>query len=115
MRFTGILFAALLVSACTGPGAKDLDGAQLVKALEQQVKLPQDASPLSDYTRYYKLTAEGVLVGVYIKGFDGGDRQAHLVSERELPLILDGGCNVIHVQYDPGANKVLRVFCNGIA
>ncbi|WJI15909.1 hypothetical protein MWN52_00930 [Pseudoxanthomonas winnipegensis] len=110
-----MLVAVLLMSACTGPGAKRLEGAQLVIALEQQVRLAKDASPLSDYTRYYTLTAEGMLVGIYVKDFDGGDRQAHLVSKREMPLILDGGCNVIHLRYDPGANKVLHVFCNGIA
>ncbi|RZZ88322.1 hypothetical protein [Pseudoxanthomonas winnipegensis] len=110
-----MLLAALLMSACTGPGAQHLDDAQLVKTLEQQVRLPKDASPLSDYTRYYTLTADGMLVGVYVKDFDGGDRQAHLVSKREMPLILDGGCSVINVRYDPDANKVLRVFCNGIA
>lgn len=110
-----MLFAAMLMSACTGSGVNQLDGAQLVKALEQQVRLPKDASPLSDYTRYYTLTADGMLVGVYVKDFDGGDRQAHLVSKSEMPIFFDGGCHVINVQYDPDANKVLHVFCNGVA
>lgn len=115
MKRAGMLLAALLMSACTGSGAKHLGGAQLVKTLEQQVKLPKDASPLADYTRYYTLTSDGMLVGIYVKDFDGGDRQAHLVSEREMPGFADGGCHVINVRYDPSANKVLWISCNGIA
>ncbi|SEM20168.1 hypothetical protein SAMN05428989_3346 [Pseudoxanthomonas sp. GM95] len=110
-----MLLAALLMSACTGPDVRRLDGAQLMKTLEQQVTLPKGASPLSDYTRYYTLTNDGMLVGIYVKDFDGGDRQAHLASEREMPIFFDGGCSVIEVQYDPDANKVLRIRCNGIA
>jgi hypothetical protein len=98
--------------------------ATLVKKIERQMVLPQGASPLKDYARFYapgRIDGRDLIEGVYV---GGGGREifgraataiagpdtamavegisgAYVMNKGErLPLILDGGCGVLEMSFD---------------
>lgn len=100
---------------------------------------------LSSYARYYAFEDDGLVKGIYVPGYHapnphdtceelladfttravpcppeiGGNRllagQRAWVERTKLPLVLDGGCSVVTVIYDPKADRVESVTCNGEA
>ena len=47
---------------------------------------------------------------------NGKTPDAHIVSsEKDLPVIFDGGCSVINAVYDVEADRILSFACNGQA
>lgn len=132
-----------LLLACTTPEERQHN--KLMDVIEARVKLPDGARPLSYYARHYAADDKGFVVGVYAPGYrargpdesceellenmtsrqvpceeDKGDRllsgQRQWVGNTDkLPLIMDGGCGVITVIYDPKAGVVKSATCNGEA
>lgn len=132
-----------LVLGCTAPEEHQHD--QLMDRVESQVTLPQGAGRLSEYARHYALDDKGNVVGVYVAGHQSSnsDETCEEVLEnfatREvpcaesesaplpvgrrqwvgdtdgLPLVLDGGCSVITVSFDPKTDEVKSAICNGVA
>lgn len=103
---------------CTNPGAwepRDADVAEL----ERRLALPRQAGPLNTFVRYYAgIYQSGVRLirGQFVKigSFAEFRRpERHIVSELEFPLIADGGCGVVNVEYNP-QTRATRVFCNGV-
>lgn len=143
MKVVSVLSAMSLLTACNTPENRQHD--ELMEAVESRVKLPDGAKPLSYYARHYALNDEGLVVGVYAPGYrapgphqsceellenmtsrpvpceeDVGDRlpsgqRQWVANVNELPLIMDGGCSVITVIYDPKASMVKSTTCNGEA
>jgi hypothetical protein len=109
--------------------------------IEQQVRLPQGASPLARYARYYAVRADGKIRGNYLPPEEStssdqscvevssnsqsrdlpcptpaaaakaGERR-WLQSEERLPWIMDAGCGAVSVIFDPRTNKIERISCS---
>ncbi|MGA7713654.1 MAG: hypothetical protein WCA81_17280 [Rhizomicrobium sp.] len=43
------------------------------------------------------------------------DYRAGLYVNEPLPSILDGGCGIVNLLYDPAAGQMVWLRCNGIA
>ncbi|MBI1361710.1 MAG: hypothetical protein GC155_15640 [Alphaproteobacteria bacterium] len=118
---SGVALAAAAQTPQTGSDAP-VDPA-LVAKIEQTAVLPTGALKLADYDRYYGratmpfLTKDSagdhdVIAGVWLKrGAFGpvqrgareiaGDAGAYaIVGDGNLPLVFDGGCNVITLYFD---------------
>jgi hypothetical protein len=92
--------------------------------LERQlglVGLPAGASPLDQYARYYFRnpdTDPRLVSAIYI-----GDPGAEvpnwpapgLYLRRPPVVIFDGGCMVVWITYDPFADRIVSIHCNGYA
>jgi hypothetical protein len=89
--------------------------AELVAQLEGQIHLPKGASPLLSYTRYYvgsTINGHRVVVGTYQHS---GGRVVIEKSAHDLPIVFDGGCDIINIRYDVSKKRFIDVFCNGVA
>ena len=111
------LSGALCVSFAAEPqGAEWTPTPDLIAQLERRIHLPDGASPLHSYTRYYAgSTVQGhrVVFGTYQHLGGGGvviEKSVH-----DLPIVYDGGCDFIYFRYDVSKKRFLDVFCNGIA
>lgn len=90
--------------------------------IESQVELPAGAYDLNDYLRYYAFD-DGHVVAVFTTFDHRSDSDQNVrtsdrnwVGDRDkLPLILDGGCSVVNIVYDPKDRSFDQVFCNGVA
>lgn len=90
----------------------------LMDRIEREVRLPQGATELATYSRHYAWHEEsGVrsVVAIYDRLSSTGPGGRHWVTERELPLIMDGGCGVISLSYDLATQRITRIACNGDA
>jgi hypothetical protein len=125
------LLALLLISGCapssaqtrqTAPAATSGPTAEEIAIMDRLeprgLRMPRGAGPLSSYTRYYAWQARGdgarrvVAVWVNLAGEPPG---RHWVTEREFPLIFDGGCSVITLSYDVATRYIEHITCNGDA
>jgi hypothetical protein len=109
---TRLVFFVFLLTGCSTVRELDSDMASHVKELERGLTLPAGASDISSYTRYYARTDAGMLSGVLVLG---GDMGIHLVTLDKLPVVFDGGCSVIRIEYEYEARRVLSVSCSGLA
>jgi len=92
--------------------------ASAIAALEGQLKLPKGAWPLSGYDRYYTgtwVSGRRMIKGVLYIEHANQHGKVRIVTEQELPVIMDGGCSVVTVFFDVATNRVAGTFCNGIA
>lgn len=125
--------AAVLLSAASFAAGTWTPDLRAISALEAQIRTPAGApepiGPMADYARFY--------VGVTI----GGRRmirgelvhaprecpqpvrdvgvfcayQAGIHLNEEFPSILDGGCGIVNLLYDPAARRIVWIRCNGVA
>lgn len=126
------LAATLLLAACSSesPIAVESDKsktvsppkteeirARIMDEIERQVQLPPDADKFQKYARYYAFDGDKV-IGTYMTSA-GNDplrgRRLWLGDRRDLPTLMDGGCAVVNVVYDPLAKRIESTFCNGRA
>ena len=124
------ILAALLALSCepalAQPGdvvprqpaaiAPTVEQTSIMDRIERDVRLPEDAGPLGSYVRYYALHQDShgtrIVTGIYVRSRTPGRRW---VEETELPMIDDGGCGVVSVNYDLAAQRIQNVYCNGLA
>ena len=142
MKVPLAIVAVVLLAACATPVQLERD--RLTDTIEARVKLPQGAGRLSDYARYYAFDEQGMVLGVYVPGYEWPDTDATcgeiledlsirevpcpaepkgdnllagqrgwVDSKYKLPMVMDGGCSVVTVVYDPKSNRVKNVECNG--
>lgn len=112
--------ALLLLIGCTGrsdganpPGGDAAARDALAARIEANVRLPEGAAPLADYTRSYAFVPGGREVeAVYMREPPGGRRW---VEHGALPFILDGGCRQVTIRAEAESARVLSVRCNGEA
>jgi hypothetical protein len=99
---------------CNQPGGWTPSATEIAE-LERRLVLPQDAAPLERYARHYAgVTDSGVrLIHAVFVDVDGTTPGVVIESEVELPLVADGGCGAINLDYNP-ATKQGSVRCNGI-
>ena len=90
--------------------------------IEMHIEMPKGSSPIGDYARYYASDDRQRVVAEYIMTVDPKNRTYDLPigkrrwvdDARNLPLINDGGCSVVSVEFDPKTGKV-EAGCNGVA
>jgi hypothetical protein len=120
MRRLTVTPITLLLVACSS--AEERQQRQVVQQIEQRVQLPANAEKLEKYARYYAMDGSRI-VGTYITLVDPQNETYDLPvgqhrwieDHRNLPVISDGGCMVVHVRYDPATQKVEQAFCNELA
>ena len=86
----------------------------LVVAVEAHITLPAGSRPIGAYGRYYYgwfKHGHRMLVGVFV--LDATPAGVHIVTSAQAPMVLDGGCSVVNLTYDPARKKVTSLFCNG--
>ena len=107
-----IALIPLLVGTAPAPVA---DPNVIMDRIEGTVVMPAGASPLPLYGRCYALESrdDGVrkVLGTYVRE---GRPERHWVNQNELPLVMDGGCNIVTLTYDVDADRIERVECNGV-
>jgi len=91
----------------------------LMDRIEREVRLPPGADPLSSYARSYAWHQgkDGTrTVAAYYESLTGDFRgRRRWTTEREFPLIADGGCGVVTFSYDPATGRFENISCNGYA
>lgn len=90
----------------------------LMDRIESQVRMPEGSRPLAEYARHYAENAEGEVVGVYVPPNRNGrllKRRQWLEDQRDLPFLMDGGCNQVTVLFDKTTSTVTHADCNGVA
>ncbi|MEL6877547.1 MAG: hypothetical protein AAGL68_05545 [Pseudomonadota bacterium] len=90
---------------------------RIMDEIERQVQLPPDADEFQQYAQYYAYDGDRVIATYITSG--GNDplkgKRLWLADRRDLPVLMDGGCAVVNVIYDPLAQRVEHIFCNGLA
>ncbi len=86
-----------------------------IEFLESNLKMPHGARSVVEYKRFYLWPKKdgGIVRAVFI--FKNSTSGVGLVSPGELPVIDDGGCNVVELRYSLRKKKTLALFCNGVA
>jgi plasmid stabilization system protein ParE len=124
-RIAFFLVAAVL-TACEKPQiaeAAPQTPEQIMDQVESTIRLPVGADPLELYGRNYAFSGDGKVVAVYYAHSDDRGRVLHAVAgerrwhdwEGELPFIMDGGCSIVHIDYEIATQHILSVSCNGEA
>lgn len=105
-----------LIIALLGAAPPPTEAAALMARIESMIAMPRGASRLTLYDRYYawENRDDGVrkVLGTYVRGPQG---RRHWVNENELPLVMDGGCDIVTLTYDLDTDRIERVECNGEA
>jgi hypothetical protein len=122
MKFIAALFA-ITVSACAGSaqGVYYAPDQATIAALESAKFMPPGSRPITEYARYYvgllrdghrmiqarfllRVTDREPPAGTYIVSGPG-----------QFPDLMDGGCALINILYDPDTKRFETVRCNGYA
>ncbi|RYY76307.1 MAG: hypothetical protein EOO52_01985 [Gammaproteobacteria bacterium] len=88
-----------------------------ISTIESDITLPKGAHSLAAYSRYYFITdVDGLnkLTGYYIYEY-AKSPGIYWIQPDSRPLMADGGCRVIHVEYDLINKKLIKTWCNGEA
>lgn len=111
----GTALLLLLVSGCATAGeAAWTPSPALVAKVEANLILPAGSQPIGSYGRYYYGRLEHgrrVLVGEFV--LEDSSPGVHIIAPADAPRVLDGGCSVVNLVYDPAHKKVTSLFCNG--
>ena len=115
-----IFFLSLLtLTSCSTQKQREHDS--LMALIESRIELPQGASPLNGYARYYSMDQQGMVVAIYTSLHDLPQnkfydlpigRRRWVDDYRALPLISEGGCGVIEITFDPRTQKLDTPACN---
>jgi hypothetical protein len=83
------------------------------KIIEADLTMPAGAAPLDAYTRYYAYEpSSDSIVAVFLRG---GEIGAKVVPRDALPMVLDGGCDVVRLRYSVAERQVIMIGCSGVA
>jgi hypothetical protein len=117
-RLAALAVALTSFAACNSGHAENwTPDPALIQRIEKQLVLPPGTKPLEAYTRYYWGTASGerrILGGTFLYRF-GEAAGVRNGSEADVPQIKDGGCAVVHLEYDIQDGRTVSIFCNGEA
>ncbi|WP_145199901.1 hypothetical protein [Sphingobium sp. B2] len=116
-------FLPLLLIGCSSSVDEHHD--EIMNSVENTLVIPADAHPWEEYARYYAAEPDGKIVGIFVVP-DDRDRQNEFYNlsagqrrwvddYRNLPSIMDGGCDVLTVTLDAKSRKREGPFCNGEA
>jgi len=100
----------ILISNYTVSCSKYSPNEQKLKNMENMVGIDNFRNP-DLYDRYYSVE-NGVATGIYIRS-DRKNGTLRIVKKNDLPVVMDGGCSVINVEFELKSERVLSAFCNG--
>ncbi|WP_395612048.1 hypothetical protein [Allosphingosinicella sp.] len=107
------------VSAASAALREEAERLDLMERIEREVRLPPGADPLSSYSHSYawRQGPDGVRkVAAYYESLTGNFRgMRRWTTEREFPMIADGGCGVVTFTYDVATHRFEEMRCNGVA
>jgi hypothetical protein len=110
---------SLLVMACGPAFSADREfvpSEHEIAALENAIRLPDGSKPLGQYRRFYAGKVEdGKHMIVAIFKLDPSNAAVGIVGLAHLPVVFDGGCSVVDVQYEVESRSFLDVRCGGVA
>lgn len=136
MRMTiGLFTLALCTAACSGQsprqeqqadagrpsstpqpdlGANNPALVRLMDKIEAKVTLPPGSNPLAAYSRFYAWVdgTHAKVHAIYVSDTSPGRKWTTTDS---LPVVLDGGCSIIELNYGVASDRVEWVVCNGEA
>jgi hypothetical protein len=104
--FHSLLFV-LAACACAQPSA---DGR--IRGAEAKLVLPKGAEPLLSYNRYYVISGNTAR-GIFIWSEAGNGKLKVVPTEKDLPFVADGGCDVIQVRLNLDSGVWTHSFCHG--
>jgi hypothetical protein len=108
-----VLVACSLSSACAQ--ARDVNAKQdntaLLDVIESTARLPDGASPLNEYDRFYTVMGDKTFIGIYVHRDETGPTQRRWVSQEEMPRIRDGGCSVVTIFFN-ASTRHSNAMCN---
>jgi hypothetical protein len=118
-----VVGTVLFATSWCGVSGADAGGAptvwvpdgQVIARLERRITLPVGAYKLAQYTRYYTgVIRDGhrIVRGTYVAGVG---KVIIVETERDMLPPMDGGCEVVNIDYDVDARKAIQVYCNGVA
>jgi hypothetical protein len=90
----------------------------IMDRIERDVRMPQGAGALSSYSRFYAWHQgeDGARkVVAHYENLTGAAPGRRWVTERDFPLIMDGGCGVVTLSYDVATQRIEHISCNGYA
>ena len=95
-----------------------VDRSALAAEIERVVVMPERAHAIDAYDRNYALTGVGTVVGRYqiasARQTPAGQRR-WFDDPADIPIIFDGGCSQVNIEYDLTSRKVVTVSCNDLA
>ncbi len=85
--------------------------------------MPAGARPVADYLRFYtgdRKDGRPVVLGTFVQQglWDLLQRPAapiNIVKKADMPIILDGGCAVVNLEFDTQRKQIVSISCNGHA
>jgi hypothetical protein len=87
-----------------------------IASLEKAIRLPEGSEPLGKYLRFYAGKVEnGKHTIVAVLKLDPTRAGIEIVDLAHLPVVFDGECSSVDVQYDVEAGSFKGVTCNGVA
>jgi hypothetical protein len=95
--------------------------AVLAVQIEQAVANARPELTVGHYARYYEEQADGRIRGRYYLTCNEGEASCAEAGaswtdfEQLPPPVMDGGCIVVHVEYDAANAKLIFAGCNGYA
>jgi hypothetical protein len=87
-----------------------------IQKIESKISMPSGTRGLASYARYYTTyPAKGSLMlsGVFV--LEAAHSGVHIVKSAEMPIVSDGGCLVVNLKYNLSEERVIDIFCNGVA
>ena len=109
---------ALTALAGGGRGSTAPTDFALANEIERQVGATRPDIPLQRYARFYARVDDETVAGVYAYANEGYEpiagRAGEIVwtSREALPVIHDGGCTVLSINFDVRTNRLTRLECN---
>lgn len=101
------LMTVFTVSACSPPAGDDR-----ISRAEVRLVLPKGAEHLSSYNRFYAISGNSAR-GIFIWSPSGTGKMTIVDNEKDLPFVIDGGCDVIRVNLDIANGVWKHVMCHG--
>lgn len=107
IRSSYLSFLALILCACTPQGSDDT-----IRRAEAKLELPKGAEQLSSYNRFYAISGNSAR-GIFIWSPSAKGKLTVVATDKDLPFVADGGCDVIQVQLDLEKKVWKHAFCHG--
>jgi hypothetical protein len=118
LRNSAIIGACALIAACDFSKSSD---SVLASKIERQAIAAHPDFDVARYARFYSHGNAGFVSGIYLfanEGYEpyyGKTGHSYWVSSSDLPIVDDGGCSVINVNYNSLTKTLISFTCNGDA
>ncbi len=121
LRIVALSLVVITVALATVTAAEEkpadawLPDAKLIAHIESKLWMPPGAGPLFAYDRYYTASESNehrIVEGFFVRS---GARRGAVYIVEKLPIVDDGGCDYVGVEFDVDSDAVTEISCNGEA